>query len=465
MDLSRPVDNDERLEIALEAAGLGTWELNLQDDTSPFRSLRHDELFGYETPQAIWGRAIAERHLLDEDKPTFNAAFERAIKTGLLHFEVRVRWPDGTVHWIAADGRTNYDCNGEAVRMIGVVREITAEKAALESSARANALLDAIFKEAPVGLGAWDDQFRFLRVNERLAEINGLPPEAHIGKRPDEILPDIADIEAVYDRWRQVVLTGQPWLDVEIKGATPAQPGIQRTWSENFYPIRAGGKVIGIGAVVEETTERKRHEARTRLLLEEVNHRTKNMLAVVQAVVQQSASTTEERAFLNRLSQRLSGLAACQDLLVDSGWDGVCLHALATSQIANVYGDPSNRVEFAGAPVRLNAAAAQTLGMALHELAANAAAHGALAASDGSIRLSWDIRHDPGGFILMIEWREKAGLQTAKPWNSGCGYSVMTQMVEYGLDASVTVDNSTQGLRWTCLAPVSSVLENAERTP
>ena len=132
-------ESEEQLRVAIEAADLGVWELDLKTDTAPKRSLRHDQMFGYAELQPEWGQAICERHVLDEDKPRFREGFARALETGVLTFEVRVRWPDGSVHWISPLGQTYYDEHGEPVRMAGVVADITARKRAEESSARKRA--------------------------------------------------------------------------------------------------------------------------------------------------------------------------------------------------------------------------------------------------------------------------------------------------------------------------------------
>jgi PAS domain S-box-containing protein len=117
----------DRLQLALDAAGLGTWDLDLSNDTT-VRSLRHDQMFGYSEPQREWGQANAERYVIEDDKPIFREAFRRALKTGLLAFEARVRWPDGSIHWIAPLGRTYYGEDGRAVRMAGVVADLTERK-------------------------------------------------------------------------------------------------------------------------------------------------------------------------------------------------------------------------------------------------------------------------------------------------------------------------------------------------
>lgn len=127
-----------------------------------------------------------------------------------------------------------------------------------------HALLDAIYASAPVGLGFWDRDLRFVRVNQRLADMNGLPIEAHIGKTPHELLPDIADIGAVMEQWRAILSGAVPSATVEVSGATPAAPGVTRYWLEHFFPVRRDGEIIGVGGIVEEITERKLAEAALR---------------------------------------------------------------------------------------------------------------------------------------------------------------------------------------------------------
>ena len=117
--------SEDRLRVALEAADLGTWDLDLTTDTAPVRSLRHDQIFGYETAQAEWGQEVAARHVLEQDRPAFEAAFADALQSGVLACEVRVRWPDGSVRWIAPRGRTYYDAQARPVRMAGVVADVT----------------------------------------------------------------------------------------------------------------------------------------------------------------------------------------------------------------------------------------------------------------------------------------------------------------------------------------------------
>ncbi|MBI2223201.1 MAG: PAS domain-containing sensor histidine kinase [Acidobacteria bacterium] len=144
------------------------------------------------------------------------------------------------------------------------VRESEARARAIsESARRGEAEIASIYDSAPIGLCIFDRQGRFLRINKRLAEMNGPPPEAHIGRTFREVVPDIAD--QAEQLLRRVLETGEPAMNVEIRGELPSQPGIVRTWSEHWFPVRdETGAIVGVNVAVEEVTERKRVEEELR---------------------------------------------------------------------------------------------------------------------------------------------------------------------------------------------------------
>ncbi|MCG8608662.1 sigma 54-interacting transcriptional regulator, partial [bacterium] len=119
--------------------------------------------------------------------------------------------------------------------------------------------LELLYKTAPVGLCLLDTELRFVRLNERLAAINGRPVADHIGKTIKEVIPEIADkIKPVFD---EVIESGEPALDLEVRGVTLAEPGVERDWVVSYYPIKTtDGRVAGVSAVVQEITQRKQAE-------------------------------------------------------------------------------------------------------------------------------------------------------------------------------------------------------------
>jgi PAS domain S-box-containing protein len=123
----------ESLELAVDAGQMGIWDLDLTHDYSGSRNLRHDQIFGYETRQKAWGMEIARRHVLEEDRAAFGAAFARAMETGELRLEVRVRWPNGELHWMEARGRVSFDELGRPIRAAGVNFDVTELKRAADA--------------------------------------------------------------------------------------------------------------------------------------------------------------------------------------------------------------------------------------------------------------------------------------------------------------------------------------------
>jgi PAS domain S-box-containing protein len=120
--------------------------------------------------------------------------------------------------------------------------------------AEAFGLLDVIFEHAPVGLALFDRELRYVRVNDRLTEINGIPAEQTVGRRVGDVLPDMDP--GVEPAFRRVLESAEPVRDIEVVGQTPAEPGAMRTWLMSCWPVRRRGEdaVIGVGAVVVEVT-------------------------------------------------------------------------------------------------------------------------------------------------------------------------------------------------------------------
>ena len=191
----------------------------------------------------------------------------------------------------------------------------------------------------------------------------------------------------------------------------------------------------------------------------EVNHRSKNMLGLIEAIARQTVKTQPEE-FLEIFGQRVRALSASQDLLVKDEWKAVQLGELVRSQLAHFGDEHDTRIALDGPPVRISASASQSLGMALHELATNAAKYGALSNLSGSVAVCWDIESDGAGQPQFImSWVERGGPPVAKIGRRGFGSTVIDGMLKMGLGCDVAIDFQPTGLVWRISCPAAGLIE------
>ena len=182
------------------------------------------------------------------------------------------------------------------------------------------------------------------------------------------------------------------------------------------------------------------------------------MLALVQAIASQTA-VPQGGEFVERFSERLAALAASQDLLVMSGWQGVNARKLVRSQLSHFQELIDDRIKLSGPPLNLSAAGAQAIGMALHELATNAGKYGALSNSTGRIEIAWRLDGAAGKGQFTLDWVEAGGPPVFPPEQFGFGTTVIEAMPRMELDAEVTLVYAPEGLCWRLECPAERVLE------
>lgn len=274
-----------------------------------------------------------------------------------------------------------------------------------------------------------------------------------LGRTDEEIMPAEAGA-AITALKREAIATGQPRrTEVAIEDV----PGMR--WHDvHIEPLRNDtGDIVGLSCASVDVTERKEGEAHLRLLLRELTHRSKNLLAVIQAMARQTARHAGSiDGFLNQFGARLQALAASHDLLVRESWYGASLAELIRSQLTAYMDKDAKQVTADGPNVALKPEAAQSLGLALHELAVNAARFGALSVSDGRVSIAWQ-RSDNGGW-LDLDWRETCGPKVKNRRKKGFGSMVIERNLARALDAEVTLDFEPEGLHCHIKIPASQLL-------
>ncbi len=210
------------------------------------------------------------------------------------------------------------------------------------------------------------------------------------------------------------------------------------------------GRLVWHGFIQDVTMRRR--------MLEEIGHRTRNLMGVVQSVAEHTARRSRPGELAEMLGERLSGLAASHNLLVAHGWQGIEIAPLVMSQLAHLEDLIRERLVIEGPALLLRPEAARIIGMAIHELATNACKHGALSVDNGKVRLSWEAAGPASDGQFRMCWEETGG-PTFKPGGtSGFGRTLLTDMAAYQLGADVSLDGRHDGLVWRLTAPTENVL-------
>lgn len=249
--------------IASRAAGFGVYDFDIERGVAPW-SRELLRIVGSREDRNTGSLETVLAHVHPQDRARVRRDLIAVMRqVGPYDLEYRVIGPGTETLWVRDRGETFGPIDpvsGKANRAIGAMNDITSRKSAEETLKSSNALLEALFANAPIGIAVFDRAYRFVRINDKLAAMNGLSIKDHIGKRPDEVLPDLIGFDAIYAQWVRILDTGQPWLDVEISGKTPADQHETKFWQEHFFPIADQGEIIGIAVMVEDITERKRAE-------------------------------------------------------------------------------------------------------------------------------------------------------------------------------------------------------------
>lgn len=440
--------SEERLRLTVEATRLGIWDVDppagtrrwsaefkaimgLPEDTRPdpelFSSLIHPD-------DRDWVSTLYRRAYTPEGGGEYRA-----------EFRIR-RADDGAERWVATTGRIYFDAQGRPARGIGTLQDITDRQRALQALRESEERYRALVETAPDAVYVHREG-RIILANQEAARLFGAEtPEQLIGRSVFTLVDE----------------TALPLARARTAGLRA--PGARAELAELTYrrldgtplPVEAAAAAvlidgeIAVQVVVREISARKAAEQRQKLLLQELSHRVKNTLAVVQGIANQSVtadrSPAEARAAFLR---RLQALANAHRLLTSGEWRGAGLRALAAAEL-EPYG---SRARVEGEDVALAPGAVLTMGMMLHELATNAAKHGALSAPEGRVQLSWT----QADGALRLSWREEGGPRVRPPTRRGFGRLLIEGAVAHDLRGTASLDFAPEGLRYRLEAPLAAI--------
>ena len=213
-------------------------------------------------------------------------------------------------------------------------------------------------------------------------------------------------------------------------------------------PVRdEHGKIVQYFVSFVDLSSLKDEQARSRVLIDELNHRVKNTLSVVQSIVWQALrSTSDPKVALQAIESRLFALSRSHDLLTRENWKSAGLRQVIGDAVGPFVGTNPDRIGLTGEDVRFPPKAALALSVVFNELATNAVKHGALSNTEGKVRIAWKTHEAPGGRRLVLKWEETGGPLVKPPSHKGFGSTVIERGLESELQADVQVDYRPEGL-------------------
>ena len=328
--------------------------------------------------------------------------------------------------------------------------------------AEPDALLPLGVRVAGLGLGSIDYLNDTITLDRRAATLFDLPAhrpiprdELHGRIHPDERPAIEAQVSAMLS-------PGQPdCIDVvhRVMTADGSERWLSARKQVTFDQPEGEGRrpVKGLVAIMDMTAH-KAAERQVQDLMQEMNHRLKNLLTVVQSIARMTARSGPIEEFLPRFNARMAALAHNQDLLVSRGAGGVALGALVREQLQPFTDGTQDRVTISGPDLPLRFQAIQPIGLALHELATNATKYGALSTPEGRLDVAWQIVDDK----MTLSWTESGGPEVVPPQRQGFGSTVLQGMVEGALAAVVTLEYRPEGLHWALVCDSHQVHESQQ---
>lgn len=327
--------------------------------------------------------------------------------------------------------------------------DVTQRKASLTSG------YNDTFDQAGVGIAHVSLSGQFIDVNAFFCDMMGMSRQelAKLSFQAVTYAPDLdenldalaalnsGELRGYRIEKRYVRATGEIiWVDVTVSAHR----------DQNGCPI----KLI---SVISDISEKKLAEERQEFLLGELNHRTKNLISVVQAIVNQTAGTASSVPELKEsLSHRLASMAASQDALLAKDGRQATVRDLVKAQLAIVLAPDDKRINAGGPDLLLEPDATRVISMALHELITNACKYGALSRPTGEVHITWAVASDDADEFTM-SWLERRGPTVVQPTRVGFGRRVIERMVTGSTNGTVTLTFDPEGVEWRLRAPLSNI--------
>lgn len=397
-----------------------------------------EKLFGWSAEEMVGGSI---RRLLPDDRQQEEDAILARIRAGerVVPFYTKRLHKLGHLLDVQVSVSPVRDATGAIIGASKMARDVgpylEAQRRLRESEERFRLLAENMDQFAWIA----DSEGEMVWFNPQWYAFTGIEPDAVKADRFSAHHPEHR--ERIVASWRAALASGEEWEETfPLRGPD----GDYRWFLVRARPIRdEGGRVVRWFGTGTDITEQREQAEQIRLLMMELNHRSKNLLTTIQALARRSSPG--EEGFIARFEDRLRSLALNQDILVRRAWREVPLDELVRLQLGFIH-DARGVLRIDGPDLSLVPRAAEIIGMALHELATNSLKYGALSTEGGSVDIGWS--HRPDGTGLMLWWRERGGPPVVAPERRGFGTTLIRDVPRHNLSAEVTLDFGAGGVCW-----------------
>ncbi len=437
-------ESEERLKAIFDQTAGGIVQMDVSGCFS-FVNDRYGEIVGY-TKDELRGMGVqALIHPDDLDRSL--EALAGMLRTGQsFEIEKRYRRKDGSTVWVHSSVNPIHDRSGAIVQAVATVFDITQRKQAEEHAKS----LAAIIASSDDAIISSDLDMTIRSWNEGAMRLYGYSAKEILGQSINVLVPEGRKREAE-DIMRQIT-RGERVETHETRRRR--KDGTIIEVSLTVSPVfDEQGRIIGASKIARDITAQKEAERLTHVLMGELQHRIKNVLATVQAVARQTFSRGGAKpGQIDTFVARLAALGRAHDLLTVSSWQDAELSAVVRETLSPY---ASARLSVEGPGLRLPPRSAVAMALALHELATNAAKYGALSVPNGQVAIQWTVDGAaPSRFDLL--WRERGGPPVSLPSEKGFGSKLITSLLAAELGGSVNVDYGTEGLECRVSAPLDT---------
>ena len=444
-------DREERLRAALAGSGAGTFRWNMVTNELDW-DVELDRIFGLPPGETTRDLPTFLAQVHPDDREAVIAACRRCAEAGDdFEMNFRVVWPDGRVRWIFDRGSVYRDSLGRPAYMAGACLDVTDRYEATARLEASEARLRMAQEAGQIGTFEWDPDTDEVMVSDQYCAVFGIPPQPMVTSAYILSLVEAEDL----------VLSSPPRLAAGVPPLPSIEFRIRRPDTGALRWIARRGKMIagpaGVGrrmsGVVYDVTERHESERHRELLVNELNHRVKNTLAIVQATAHQSLRRSEVPAEIrDGFMARIGALAAAHDILTRRNWENVQLSELLQATLAPF--NQTGRILLQGPDISLPSKTAVSFSLAVHELATNAAKYGALSAEGGEVSVVWLVAREEQNRRLKLKWRETGGPPVTPPPHRGFGSRMLETALASELGGVVKLEFDPLGLVCAIDAPI-----------